>query len=284
MKYLLFYILIFTSNSSYSQSVLFSENTNNNWDIYSMELSSGIIQRITQDSLRDFQSDYCSSKNTIVFDSYRGNDSRNLFTLDLDTDELIQLTELETRDGHPVWSPDCRSIAFQSSRNGNPDVYIMDSIGDNMKQLTFNSSFDGIPKWSPNGEIIAFNSSRTGSPNVFLLNVETTDEIQVTSDEKYNFIQDWISDTKLLIISDVSEKRQLQIVDIGNNTTKLLPTYLDVTYARANRNGNIVFTQKDKSGEIQLYLLEVSTLTQKQLSTTSGEKRFPTFMEYLDEN
>ncbi len=251
---------------------------NNNWDIYSRDLSSGLIQRITQDSLKDFQTDYCTSKNIIVFDSYRDNNTRNIYSLDLNTDELIQLTELEPRDGHPVWSPDCRSIAFQSSRNGNPDVYIMDSIGENIKQLTFNNSFDGIPKWSPNGEIIAFNSSRTGSPNVFLLNVETKDEIQVTSNEKYNFIQDWISDTELLMITDVDEKRQLQIVDISNNTVRILPTDSDVTYARTNMSGKIVFTQKDKSGDIQLYLFELNSSTLKQLTKTNGEKRFPTFM------
>lgn len=265
--------------SGYPQSVLFSENSNGNWDLYSVDLTNGkAIRRITKDTLKDFQSDYCNCKNKIVFDSYRNKNTRNIFTLNLKTNELIQLTELETRDGHPVWSPDCKHIAFQSSRKGNPDVYIMDSLGKNIEQLTFNNSFDGIPKWSPNGEFLAFNSNRTGSPNIFLLNNKTKEKIQITADEKYNFVQGWVSNNKLLIITDVSEKRQMQIVDIKDNTIKNLPTDFDVTYARY-KNGNIVCTQKTKENIVQLYLMNIDGLKQKQLTNTKGEKRFPTFIE-----
>jgi TolB protein len=279
MKQLLFCFFIFTSYSVYSQSVLFSENNNGNWDLFSIDLTKGeVIHRVTNDSLKDFQSDYCSCKNKIVFDSYRDKNTRNIFTLNLKTNELIQLTKLETRDGHPVWSPNCKNIAFQSSRNGNPDVYIMDSLGKNIEQLTFDNSFDGIPKWAPNSKFLAFNSNRTGSPNIFLLNNKTKEKIQITVDEKYNFVQDWVSNTKLLIITDVSEKRQMQIVDIEDNTTKNLPTDFDVTYARY-KNGKIIFTQKNKEGMVQLYLMTIDNLKQKQLTNTKSEKRFPAFME-----
>lgn len=279
MKQLLFCFFIITSYCVHSQSVLFSENNNGNWDLFSINLAKGeVINRVTKDSLKDFQSDYCSCKNKIVFDSYRDKNTRNIFTLDLKTNELIQLTELETRDGHPVWSPNCKNIAFQSSRNGNPDVYIMDSLGGNIEQLTFDNSFDGIPKWSPNGKFLAFNSNRTGSPNIFMLNNKTKEKIQITVDEKYNFVQDWVSSTKLLIITDASEKRQMQIVDIEDNTIKNLPTDFDVTYARY-KNGNIVFTQKNKENIVQLYLMNLDNLKEKQLTNTKGEKRFPTFVE-----
>tara|TARA_R110000868_G_scaffold304437_1_gene564965 strand:- start:17432 stop:18076 length:645 start_codon:yes stop_codon:yes gene_type:complete len=205
-------------------------------------------------------------------DSYRGNNTRNIYTLDLNTDELIQLTELETRDGHPVWSSDCRRIAFQSSRNGNPDVYIMVNNVENVMQLTYHSSFDGIPKWSPDNKFIAFNSRRTGSPNVFLLNVNTKEEIQLTNDGKFNFIQDWLTDTELLFITDVDEKRQLQTLDIKKNTVKDLPTDFDVTYARSNMKGNIILSQKNMSDEIHLYSLDLNSLLIKKIFATNGEK------------
>jgi TolB protein len=66
-----------------------------------------------------------------VFDSYRDKNSRNIFTLNVSNGEIIQLKNLETRDGHPVWSPDGNKIAFQSSRTGNPEVFIMDINGKN---------------------------------------------------------------------------------------------------------------------------------------------------------
>lgn len=259
--------------------VLYAELNDTNWDIYSISLENKAISRITKDSLKDFQSDYCSSRNSIVFDSYRDKNTRNIFTRNVSSGEITQLTNLETRDGHPVWSPDGSKIAFQSSRTGNPEVFIMDANGENVEQLTFNNEFDGIPKWSPDGKLIGFNSNKTGSPNVFLLNVETKEKVQVTFDEKYNFIQDWVSQTEILIITDVSEKRQLQLIDTKDNAIKNLPTDFDVTYARSNKHGNIVFTKKNEKGEVQLYLMAIANLEQEQLTNTKGEKRFPVFME-----
>ena len=279
MKHLIFYFFVLVNNCIYSQSVFYSQNNNSNWDLYTIDLNNGVVNRITKDSLKDFQSDHCGCQNRIVFDSYRDKNTRNIFTLNLKTNEIAQLTNLETRDGHPVWSPNCQRIAFQSSRKGNPDVFVMDSLGKNIEQLTFDSAFDGIPKWSPNGSFLSLNSNRTGSPNVFLLNIATKEKTQVTSDKKYNFIQDWLSDTTILIITDVSEKRQMQVLDIKNNTIKVLSTDHDVTYARSNQKGKIVFTSRDENGEIQLYLFSLNNLEQKQLTYTKGEKKFPAFME-----
>jgi Tol biopolymer transport system component len=34
-------------------------------------------------------------------------------------------TNLTRNDAYPVWSPDRRRIAFVSTRDGNPEVYVM---------------------------------------------------------------------------------------------------------------------------------------------------------------
>ena len=186
---------------------------------------------------------------------------------------------MNTRDGHPVWSPDGSKIAFQSSRTGNPEVFIMNFNGENVEQLTFNEEFDGIPKWSPDGRLLAINSNRDGSPNVYILNLETKECSQVTSNESYNFIQEWVSQNELLIIMDLAKKRQLQVVDMEGNVIKTIPTDGNVTYASCNRDGKIVFTQKTISGEINVFLTDYKNNIIKQLTNSDNEKRFPAFME-----
>jgi len=277
MKYIILILLSTLTNHLYSQKVLYAELNENNWDIYSISFESKTIKRITNDSLKDFQSDYSKSQNSIVFDSYRDANTRNIFTYNVYNKEITQLTKLKTRDGHPVWSPDGRKIAFQSSRTGNPEVFIMDANGENVEQLTFNNEFDGIPKWSPNGKRVAFSSNRDGSPNIFTLNLETKELVQITSNESYNFIQDWVSETEILVITDVSEKRQMQILDINEGSTKTILTEGNVTYARCNKNGQIVFTQKAISGEINVFLIDYEDHIIKQLTNSDNEKRFPAF-------
>ena len=155
----------------------------------------------------------------------------------------------------------------------------MNYNGENVKQLTFNEEFDGIPKWAPDGRMLAFNSNRDGSPNVYVFNLETKECLQVTENENYNFVQDWVSKRELLIIADEAEKRQMQVVDIKGKLIRTIPTEGNVTYARCNKNGQIVFTQKTNSGEINVYLTGCENNFIKQLTNSVNEKRFPAFME-----
>lgn len=274
------FLMILLTIGSYGQTILFSEKVDNNWDLYLTVVEDGASRRITTDSLRDFQSDFTKVHQTLVFDSYRDHDTRNIFTMDTATGKIGQLTNLDTRDGHPVWSPDGSKIAFQSSRTGNPEVFVMDRRGSNIKQLTSDPAFDGIPKWSPNGGLLAFNSNRDGNPNVYTLNLMSLEVVQITANHSYNFIQDWVSDAEILIITDVNQKRQLQILDsITGSLVQTIATEGNVTYARCNEMGQVVFTQKMDDGSINVFLMDIKNGELKQLTDSNGEKRFPTFMK-----
>jgi dipeptidyl aminopeptidase/acylaminoacyl peptidase len=67
-----------------------------------------------------------------------------------------------TRSGHdssPVWSPDGKTLAFLSSRNGSSQVYLLSMDGGEAHPLTKLSTGADIVKWSPDGKTIAFTSS-----------------------------------------------------------------------------------------------------------------------------
>jgi dipeptidyl aminopeptidase/acylaminoacyl peptidase len=66
-----------------------------------------------------------------------------------------------TQTGHdtrPQWSPDGKTIAFLSSREGAPQVYVMPAQGGNAKKITSLSTGADNEKWSPDGRSIAFTS------------------------------------------------------------------------------------------------------------------------------
>ena len=70
----------------------------------------------------------------------------------------LQLTQ-SGHDSSPVWSPDGKTIAFLSSRDGNSQVYLLSMDGGEANKLTHLSTGADLVKWSPDGKTIAFTSS-----------------------------------------------------------------------------------------------------------------------------
>lgn len=77
----------------------------------------------------------------------------------------------------PSVSPDGKQVAFVSSRDGDPEIYVMDVVaagaGDT-RRLTFFHKEDWGPEWSPDGRHIAFLSSREGRARVFVVRPDGT--------------------------------------------------------------------------------------------------------------
>ena len=61
----------------------------------------------------------------------------------------VQLTNNETDDVNPYWSPDGSKIAFQSYRDDNWEIYIMNADGTEQQRLTNNNVKDSEPAWRP---------------------------------------------------------------------------------------------------------------------------------------
>lgn len=68
-----------------------------------------------------------------------------------------QLTHSESSDNNPRWSPDGKSIAFLSDRDGGrASVWIIDPDGGEARRLTSEPTAIREFKWSPDGKSIAF--------------------------------------------------------------------------------------------------------------------------------
>jgi dipeptidyl aminopeptidase/acylaminoacyl peptidase len=69
------------------------------------------------------------------------------------------LTTHPTRDRRPAWSPDGRTIAFESKRSGDWQIWLIERDGGEARQFTKIATEASLPVWSPDGARLAFVSS-----------------------------------------------------------------------------------------------------------------------------
>ncbi|AXT19843.1 peptidase S41 [Flavobacteriaceae bacterium AU392] len=78
----------------------------------------------------------------------------DIWTSDVNGQNAKRITVHEAYDTKPIWSHDGKTIAFQSNRYGNNDIYVVPFNGGLPKRLTYRSAGDNITDYTKNGDIL----------------------------------------------------------------------------------------------------------------------------------
>ena len=158
-------------------------------NIWQLEIDStgrgGELTRLISSTLGDNGPDYSPDGQTIVFASTRSG-SFGIWVCHSDGSNPLQLIDRGPYlTGTPRWSPDGRSIAFDSrssdpGREGNADIYVISAHGGQPRRLTKVSSENVAPSWSRDGKWIYFGSTRSGSMQIWKIPAEGGGAVQVT--------------------------------------------------------------------------------------------------------
>jgi dipeptidyl aminopeptidase/acylaminoacyl peptidase len=88
----------------------------------------------------------------------KGESNQEIYLMDLDGNNLIQLTNHPASDFRPRWSPEGNSIIFLSDRSESQQIWEISTFGGEPAQLTDFSTGVADAEWSPEGNKIAFTS------------------------------------------------------------------------------------------------------------------------------
>ena len=80
----------------------------------------------------------------------------DIYLMNPDGSEVAQLTQHQSRDYAPVFSPTGEHILFVSHRDGQRDVFLMDADGQNVKRVFKSAADRSAPAWSPDGNRIVY--------------------------------------------------------------------------------------------------------------------------------
>lgn len=126
------------------------------------------------------------SKLAFVVYSYRDDYAPHLWLLDVATEQARDLTPAKKSERTPQWSPDGKTLAFLSNRDGKTQVYIMPIGGGDAAKLTSQKNGVSSFHWSPDGKMIAYLAKGDDAPN--------GDEGPQIADDERNLPRLWLID------------------------------------------------------------------------------------------
>ena len=140
----------------------------------------GLLERISVAPDVPLAPSWSPDGNSIVFSGIEGN-SRDIFTIDMKTHAVRNLTNDPEYDEAPVYSPDGKFI-YHSKIVGGFSKIVRFPIDDPSKneQVTWGDSNDEDPSFSPDGKRIYYASSRGGIFNIYGQDLATGEISQYT--------------------------------------------------------------------------------------------------------
>jgi Tol biopolymer transport system component len=156
-----------TPNTSHSRDRLAFVRPSSGEDLYRLTLG-GVPTPLVESALPDLQPRHSPDGSRLAFVSRRTG-LLEIWLAEADGAKPVRLTRGPgSWQGSPFWSPDGRSIVFDSlGDDGHRDIWTIGVDGSGLRQLTRDSLDDTVPSWSRDGRFVYFASNRTGRNEVW---------------------------------------------------------------------------------------------------------------------
>jgi Tol biopolymer transport system component len=207
-------------------------------EIYVMNADGTEVVRLTNGSGFNGEPSWSKDGRQIVFTSTRDAvnpaiftaDDQDLYVMNADGSGVIRLTDNNTNDQSPVFSPDGRSIAFTSERDHSGtlisgELYLMNADGTNVTRLTFQDGRVNHPSWDPHSRRLAFGISGSATGNgIYTLTLDILGFTRLTFDQtKRDDFPSWSADgSKLAFTSFRDDNDEIYVMNAdGTEQTRL---------------------------------------------------------------
>lgn len=117
---------------------------------------------------------------TVVFSLENGGNT-DLYSMQLSSGQMTQLTNAPSIETAPSFSPDGSRIVFESDRSGNQQLYIMSASGGEATRISFGEGRYGTPVWSPRGDMVAFTKQNAGRFHIGVMRTDGSEERLLTA-------------------------------------------------------------------------------------------------------
>jgi TolB protein len=204
--------------------------------------------------------------------------AKEIMVADYDGASPTPLTRNGSINLTPVWSPDARSLAYTSYKQGYPDLYRAFPFERRPEQTL--AAFVGIntaPAFSPDGKSIAMTLSKDGNPEIYVLTLATGTMRRLTRHAGIDTEPTWApTGRQLAFISDRTGSPNLYVMDAEGTSVRHLTSGGFHTQPRWSPKGDtIAYTARQ--GIHDIWLINVDGSNPRRLTGGGGDNQGATW-------
>jgi serine/threonine protein kinase len=167
------------------ERIVFSSDTRNDetFDLYSIRPDGTDLQPVLSNGARNSHARWSTDGRYIVFTTGATDeaDSWEIARLDLETGETVNLTDNDSADWSPNFSPDGQAIVYLTRGSGRAAIASMDINGGQRRIIYDGPGYEWGASFSPDGSHVTFTSDISGSDELYMVTTDGEDLQQLTS-------------------------------------------------------------------------------------------------------
>jgi WD40 repeat protein len=166
------------------------------------------------------------------------------------------------------------TVAFESNRAGNFDIFTMTATGGGQARLTTDPADDLDPAWSPDGRRIAFASRRGGATHIWVMNSDGSGQTQLTSAPGADRYPTWSPDgARVAFRHDTGAQSDIWVADASGEHAITTGALAD--QPAWSPDGTRIAFVSTRDGNDEVYVMAADGTGQRDLSVNPASDRSP---------
>jgi len=258
-------------------------------ELYTIDLPNGTPQQVSKGNVpKSLRAGFIWSQDDthIVFaKDVGGNEQHDLFSMDIASGEVKQLTDTPTAQDYGVeFSPDGAWISMLSNRDGQLSLYKLRSDGSQAARLTEFANPVSGGQWCPDGNRLVLTANESNdlrNADVYIVAADGSqcERALRVKEGSQDRAAAWLPDgQRLAITSDASGVNRPGIVDLkSKNITWLGVDGVEESAVAVSKNGKYLATLRNRDAAISVVIHDLETSTETVLGGDQGLAVWPDF-------
>lgn len=175
------------------------------------------------------------------------------------------------------------ALAYESNRDGSPEIYTHNPANASAFRLTISPGVDTQPAWSPDLAYIVFTSNRDGNNEIYLVNADGSYPTNLTKNAANDQHPTWSPDGEwIAFTSDRDGNQEIYIMKPDGTGLQNLtdqpgndfqPSWFTINYLISSED-YIVFTS-NRAGNNDIFIMKIDGSDQTNLSHNAADDIYP---------